>query len=143
MDRTVPASRCTRSAGWWQAADGWESAKSGVTASSVVGLEPWGKGGGAFVVGGEGRQGVRFRLPLTAASRQTNAVIGVGISSVFVPSRLDEAPWRVALIVVPIMCLRGHRRDLRCGPPSHCVADDPQEDHQIADISWGLMVRAR
>ena len=35
---------CTRPSGWWQAAGWWEPAECAVAASSVVVVEPWGKG---------------------------------------------------------------------------------------------------
>src|SRR3982751_814249 len=47
-----PAS-CTRPSGWCQAADRREAAECAVAASSVVVLDPRGKGGGALVVAGE------------------------------------------------------------------------------------------
>src|SRR3954454_6710115 len=52
----APAGRrasCTRPSGWCQATDRGQPAECAVAASSVVVLDPGGKGGGALVVAGE------------------------------------------------------------------------------------------
>src|SRR5918998_5509024 len=76
------ATRCTRPSGWCQAADRWPTAERAVAASSVVVLEPGGKGGGALVVAGE-------RLPVGPLGDQ-GAVESFDLAVLPGAVRLDE-----------------------------------------------------